>query len=412
MGAVSADLGGERHHHRLGEHDPSAPLQVAQHVLGLDHEGAQHALQELELGAQEQADLRGEGPSGLALPVVVLSLAMDVLQDGAHPGTQQPSQEDHRARGHRVELVGHGRAAHLALHELRGLVHVGLLEVVDVGRDLAQGGGDHGQGQEELGEAIPRGLGGNERCAEPQAPHEPLLHAQAGAAERGQGPHGSPELTHEHPRPGRLQPLALPHHFVQEDGALVAEGDGQGMLPVGAPRHHGVPVAAREAGQDVGQHVQLRQHHRVGVADLQGGAGVHDVLAGGPPVDEARAPRAQSPPERVHQRHDGVPGGVEVALHGPEVDALHPRPARDLAGGGLGDEVQLRLHRGEGGLHVQPALDHGPVIPDGPHGGGAEAVLQVEGIEGGSGHRGRIRCHRRSRHPRAGGAWSRMTPPR
>ena len=369
MGAVPADLGGQRHHHRLGEHHPPAPLQVAQHVLGLDHEGAQHALQQLELGAQEQADLGGEGPRGLALPVVVLPLAVDVLEDGPHPGAHQPGQEDHRARGHRIELVGHGRAADLALHELRGLVHVGLLEVVDVGRDLPQGGGDHGQGEEELGEAVSRGLGGNERRAEPQAPHEPLLHAQARSAERGQRPRRPSELTHQHPRPRRFQPLALPHHLVQEDCALVAERDGQGVLPVGAPRHHGVAVAAREAGQDVGQHVQLGQHHRVGVADLQGGAGVHDVLAGGPPVDEARARRAQGPAEGVHQGHDRVPGGVEVSLHGPQVDALDPRLARDLPGGGLGDEPKLGLHRGEGGLHVQPALDHGPVLPDGPHGG-------------------------------------------
>src|SRR3989454_7011259 len=145
-------------------------------------------------------------------------------------------------------------------------------------------------------------------------------------------------------------------------------------------------MADGEGSEDLGDRVYLGQHHRVAVLDLEGGARVHDVLAGGAPVHPAGAGRTEHGPQRIDERHHGIPARVEVPLHGGQVEQLHPRPARDLARRRSGHDVEVGFHRGEGGLHVQPALDHGPVLPDRAHGRRAVAVLEVEGVEGGGRH--------------------------
>src|SRR2546426_3504167 len=145
-------------------------------------------------------------------------------------------------------------------------------------------------------------------------------------------------------------------------------------------------MADGEGSEDLGDRVYLGQHHRVAVLDLEGGARVHDVLAGGAPVHPAGAGRTEHAPQRIDERHHGVPARVEVPLHGGQVEQLDPRPARDLARRRSGHDVEVGLHRREGGLHVQPALDHGPILPDRAHGRRAVAVLEVEGVEGGGRH--------------------------
>ena len=190
-------------------------------------------------------------------------------------------------------LCGIAELPTLPSDELGHLVDVGLLQVVDVLRDLAERSPTASQQQEELGEAVAGGLGRHPRHAEAKLASS-ARPARAGptrpsAASVPTAPPSSPTSTR-----GRdaSQALALAQQLVEPDRRLVAEGDRQRVLAVGAPRHHRAAVPARQPRQDVRHRVELGEHHRVAVALICSAVPrVDDVLAGGAPVDVAAPTR-------------------------------------------------------------------------------------------------------------------------
>ena len=79
--------------------------------------------------------------------------------------------------------------------------------------------------------------------ASPKLAGERALHVEALRAERGQRAGGTAELEPLDARPQLVEPLHHGQQRRQPDGDLVAEGDGQGVLQVGAPGHRDTEVA-------------------------------------------------------------------------------------------------------------------------------------------------------------------------
>ncbi len=67
--------------------------------------------------------------------------------------------------------------------------------------------------------------------------------------ERGEGAGGAAELRQQHARAKLRQPLGMAVEPGQPDRRLVAKGDRQGVLQMGAPGHRRVAVAAGEVRQ-------------------------------------------------------------------------------------------------------------------------------------------------------------------
>ena len=101
---------------------------------------------------------------------------------------------------------------------------------------------------------------------------------------------------------------------------LVAEGDRQRVLQMGAPGHRRVAVAPRQRAEMAAHRVEIRLDQLEPVADLQHRGGVHDVLRRRAPMQPA--PAVAGPlGQLAHQRQDRVADGLGLA----------PQPRRDRA---------------------------------------------------------------------------------
>jgi hypothetical protein len=135
---------------------------------------------------------------------------------------------------------------------------------------------------------------------------------------------------------------------------------------VGAAGHHGVPVAFGEVGIRRGQRDEVAAEDRQRRLALEDHAGVDDVLRGRAPVHPAPV-LARQALDLAHHGHDGVGGPGEVALHRVQVEQLDAGGSPDRLGGLRRDQAQLGLGSGQGGLDVEPALQHRPLVEDRAH---------------------------------------------
>ena len=154
---------------------------------------------------------------------------------------------------------------------------------------------------------------GDGRPAEAQLLHQGVVHREALVAERSQGAGGAPELADQHARRELLKPLAVAYDHAEPDGGLVAEGHRQCVLKMRAARHHGRAVLLREARECRVDGSEIRVDQCQGVADLQHGRGVHDVLCGGAPVHVA-AGIAALLGELMHDADDRVADEIGFRL--------------------------------------------------------------------------------------------------
>jgi hypothetical protein len=272
------------------------------------------------------------------------------------------------------------------------LVDVRLLQVVDVLGDLAEGGRDHAQQQHELGDPVAGGLHRDHGLAQSELLHEAFLDLKADGPEGRQRAHRAAELTHEDARAGLPQTLLLPVHLVQPNRRLEAEGDGNGVLAMGAARHDRVPVGLRQMGERVPDGVQVIDHQPVGVLDLEHQTGVEDVLARGAPMHVPGGRGRDHLTEGVDERDHRIPGSVEFRLHRLEVESVDAGGSGDLLRLRGRNDTELGFGLGQRRLDIEPALLGPPIFPDGPHGRGPEAITKIEGIEGCRAHIGCLPC--------------------
>src|ERR1700747_1921176 len=94
---------------------------------------------------------------------------------------------------------------------------------------------------------------GRGRTAETQLLAKRLLHLKTLVTERGQRAGGAAELADKHARLQLRQTLGMAVEHREPDRGLVAKGDRQRLLQMGAARHRRVAMAPREIGEDVAQ---------------------------------------------------------------------------------------------------------------------------------------------------------------
>ncbi len=259
--------------------------------------------------------------------------------------------------------MGHGRGALLArIERLFGLQHLGALQVADLDRHPLDGGGDHGQGGEIGGVAVPRNHLRRDRLD--LQPHllgdvglHPGIDVRKGADGAGNG--ADRDLL-----AGADQPLAAALELRVVAGELDAKGRRLGVDAVAAAHRRGQLVLDGAA-------LQGRQH-QVDAADQEiGGPGQLHAEAG---VQHVRGRHAlvQEPGFRSDDFGDVRQEGDDVVL-GDLLDLVDPVgvPDRVLAllpdglGGQLRDGPDLGHRFGGVGLDLEHDVELGLRRPDG-----------------------------------------------
>ena len=285
--------------------------------------------------------------------------------------------------GDRVALLRHRRGRAAPRDErLGGLGEFGRRHQHHVIGHLAEAAAQQCQELHRLGDAVARDMPGDRRLAERQFARQLGAGSQAFLArtERGEGARGAAELHLQHPWAQLGEPHGVAVAGRQPHCRLVAEGDRQCVLQVGAAGHRHVapaPCQRREMAAQCGQ-VGLDQLQPG--ADLQHRGGVHDVLGRGAPMHPAPG-LAGALGELAHQRQDRVPDRLGLAFEAGEIEGAglfgdrRGRPGNRLSrirrhdpGPRLGPR-QRRLDLGTAGQKTELAEHRA-------HRGGAEHVAE------------------------------------
>ena len=204
------------------------------------------------------------------------------------------------------------------------------------------------------------------------------------------GADGPGELTDQNPHRHLVQAFALTADFVDPDGDLVAEGDRQGLLAMGAPGHRCVAVIPRQFDAIGFEFIQTVADQCDRVLHLQNKTGIHDVLGGRPPMDVlARLLVALGFALCGHgtdQRHDGMAGAGHFVTDGVEIVQRHVGRLGDLRGRTFGNDAEGRFGAGQGRLHVEKFLQGRGVVEGRAHGGGGKLVAVKDAVDAGNGH--------------------------
>jgi hypothetical protein len=167
--------------------------------------------------------------------------------------------------------------------------------------------------------------------------------------------------------------------------SLVAEGHGQRVLEMCAPRHDGTPVLFREPRKrrlDCRQ-VVVDQGERI--AHLQHGRRVHDVLSGGAPVHVA-ARFAALLGELMDDTHNRIADKIGLGLQLRHIEAGCVSFLADRLSGVLWDQADARLGSGQRHFDCYVARDGTLVREYLAHGRRAEHVAKDGGVEDSGGH--------------------------
>ena len=336
---------------------------MAQHGIGQ----AQVALGVLEVDGIDL--VRHGGRADLAR----LGLLLEVADADVAPHVARQVDQDGVGSGHRVEQLGH--------------------VVVRLDLDAV---GLEGEAQARLGR-VRSGLAGGGRLDHAAAEGFPV-EVGPGAQVCVVVAHGAVHLGQQLDLGDAIARGRQAHHHV---GQLLAHRGGAGRLAVGAAQHGHGSISVRQLAQLGNDGIQLRQQHRVAPRlQLQGVAGVVDVLAGAGEVHELGGGLQLGPAlelvldpvfDRLHVvvggLLDGLDGGAigfgEVAQQFGEVSARFARQRLEFV------ETGIRQGDEPGQLHLHTALHVAQLAHDGTEGrqlGGVAAVERRNGGERGQVH--------------------------
>ena len=107
----------------------------------------------------------------------------------------------------------------------------------------------------------------------------------------------------------------------QPHRAFVAEGDGQGVLQMGASRHRRVAIAPSELGEMAANRGQVFFDQPESCADLQHDSRIHDVLGRGSPMDVTAVVSCPFG-ELANERQDRVSDSLGFLLQSREIECL------------------------------------------------------------------------------------------
>ena len=229
--------------------------------------------------------------------------------------------EDQLARD-RVALLRHRRAGAAAGDKRFGrLAELGCRHQHHVKGDLAEAAGQQRQKLHGFGDAVAGDVPGDRRVAEAEFASEfgAAAHGLRALAERGERAGGAAELGEQHARAKFRKARGMAVEGGEPDCRLVAEGDRQGVLQMGAAGHRGVAIAAGEVGEVAARRREISLDQLEPGADLQHHGGVHDVLGGGAPMQPA--PGLAGPiGELADQWQDRIADRLGLALQAREVE--------------------------------------------------------------------------------------------
>ncbi len=175
-----------------------------------------------------------------------------------------------------VALVGHGRAALLALAErLLGLEGVGLLEVADLGRDALAGGSRGGEHAGEVGVVVARDdLRGQRVVDEAEVLTDVLLDERVDARV---GAHRARDGAKGNVLAGVAQAVEVALELPGPGAKLHAKCHGLGVNAVGAAGAQGVALLEGTALADLAQLLDVLDDEVAGLGELVAQGGVAKV---------------------------------------------------------------------------------------------------------------------------------------
>ncbi len=349
----------ERHRDRLGNDEPVRHVDVRAHPHDVDRHALGNRARLREGGRCQDEDLR-QGDL-LALP-----RARRAFVIAHHRFEHERRQRAHAARRgdrvfarDRVALLRHrARAAAAGRVGLEHLADLRLHQQHDVGRELRDAAARDCEGRRARGQA--RTVGMPRRVGRPQSElaGECERDGTALRAQRRERSDGAAELHDEGvvargaQRDERLAERREPHR------ALVAEGERQRVLEVGAAGHHVVAVDRSPLGERADHAREIRFEERERVAHLEHERRVHDVLRGRAPVHVRAGFGAREPDEFLRQRDDGVADIFRPRDDRGAIEFGRARSGRgDRVGRPLRHDAEGRLGARERGLDVQHGLD-------------------------------------------------------
>jgi hypothetical protein len=172
----------------------------------------------------------------------------------------------------------------------------------------------------------------------------------------------------------------------QQHRHLEAEADGDGLLRLGTSGHGRVPVAFGERGQRSGNCRQVLLHQLQGIANLQHGCGVDDVLRGRAPMAPLTQTAGAKPYQLLHHGKHGMADGIDLLLQSHHVNLLDQAVTADFFRRLLGNDSQARLHAGKRPLDVEIVLNAAFIGKNGAHGRAAEEIAKEGGVDDGGRH--------------------------
>ena len=211
----------------------------------------------------------------------------DVLQGGGRVAAEEAGQAGDALALLRVTFVGHGGGAGLPLSEgLFGLQNLGALEVADLGGELLQAGRDEGKRRHEVSVAVAvDDLGGDGLHQEAEAAADVGLHVRGNG---GVGAHGAADLADGDRLLSLGQAMALTAQLIPPRGEFEAEGGRFSVDAMGAADADGLLVLQGLLADGVHEGPQALLQQLRGLHELEGEAGVPDIVRGEADMDVAR----------------------------------------------------------------------------------------------------------------------------
>ena len=142
-------------------------------------------------------------------------------------------------------------------------------------------------------------------------------------------------------------------------------------------------MLACQLGQRRRDGLQVVLHQGEGIAHLQHGRGVRDVLGCGAPMRPLAQPAPAQGRELLHNGQHGVADVLRGVLQLGKIVLGHVAMPGNLVRRLLRDHPLAALGNGKRLLHVEVALDAGAVGPDGAHGLRAEDAAVDLRVDGG-----------------------------
>lgn len=395
------------HHHGLRANQAPRAHQILHHppLIHAQPLERKHGLAQAP-HARDKRD-RHRRPLEMPRPARALEVAHHAIQHEAGLGAQDLALRQHDLGADGVALLRHGarRAAvrHVRLGDLAQLARA---HDDEIQRDLAERAADQREEVDGVGDAVARDVPSDARVGQGEGGREGFAHADAGGggAERGERAGGAAELGEQRGLLEGRQAREVAVDGGEPDGGFVAEGDGQGVLEVGAAGHGGVAVADGEAGEGGLELGEQALDDGEALFDLQDRGEVHDVLGGGAPVDVAgcgcgglvrrvgagcaglRTGFFRDPcGHLLDEREDGVADDLGPRRQQVPVDLGHVAVLADGFCGGGGHDALGGLGLGQRALGLDEVGDVGALREALAHFFGAEDVAEELGVEDGGG---------------------------